>query len=295
MFVYSANMKSKLTLFILVLFSYTTTTVIGARKGHNKIEAMSNPKWDGWAEAYKPIIRFDQGCYAYPAADKYGNYNGGLRASGTPGGGCRTARFLQVYSRKLWRINRRVRVAIMYAYFFPKDQGDRYGRAAAAHTHVCGKIGGHRYDWEEVIVFIGRNNKPIGAAASFHGKYKTVHYTGYDKIYWSGLRVKVKYGIKTAGSPKNNAMHFTTNGSTARLKMLDWYYMSDAMKSQINSNVWGCKTSPKISDDNFESRVKKALRDLDANPKFTRKGPHSAYCARKGSGKRFTALCAGYN
>lgn len=234
---------------VIVLAAASAAT---ARKlGHNRINPMNNPSYDWWAERAKPIIRFDHGCYSYPAADSNGNYNGGLKVGGRPGGGCRTSRFLQVYTRKKWfsRSERRwygnARVAIMYAYFFPKDQGNRYGKGF-----------GHRYDWEEVVVFLDDNGNRIKAAASAHGGLHPIGTRGSDARYWSGNRVKVSYGIKNRGSLKNNALHFTSKGSGDRLNMLDWYYMTSRMRSAI-SRSWG-SARPQIVDRRFSSRIHEA-------------------------------------
>ena len=247
--------KTLSTITAVVALALAVTTVASARKvGHNRINPMSNPRYDWWAERAKPIIRYDHGCYSYPAADSSGNYNGGLKPTGRPGGGCRTSRFLQVYTRKKWfssserRSYGNARVAIMYAYFFPKDQGNKNG----------GRFGSHRYDWEEVVVFLDQNGNAIKAAASAHGRLYGKGTRGSSAQYWSGNRVKVSYGIKNRGSLLNNALHFTNKGSSDRVSMLDWYYMSSAMRRAIGRS-WG-KANPQIIDSRFDSRVWQAWR-----------------------------------
>ena len=247
-------MMIKLAFTLLLLASIASTCRIGSRVRHNGIEAMSNPKKYSWLKRYTPMIRFDHGCYSYPAVDIFGNYNGGLRPGVRPGGGCRTSRFLQVYTRQWYPPTGRYYGMVMFAYFFAKDQGNR---------RLFSKVLAHRYDWEEVIVFFDKRKKMVGATASHHGGYRAVGRHGSDAKYWSGNHVKVSYGVGKRGSFSNNAMHFTTKGSTDRLKIFDWYTMSAGMKCAINSDVWGRKTSPKNSDGNMARKIYEATQVLE--------------------------------
>ena len=228
--------------------------------GHNQIEA-TQTKFNWWTNRAMPMIRFDQGCMSYAAVAPNGDYSGGLKPSGSPGGGCRTARFQQVYTRTKWftAAERRrypgARLAIMYAYFFPKDQGNRQGRLAARRYTLFGKTwGGHRYDWEEVVVFLDARGNALRAAVSSHNKYKKVRRSGGHAKYWSGNRIKVKYGIRTPGSLLNNGIYYTTRSSTDRPKEACWNFMTKQMRDSISQVSWGA-ASPKIVDGQFFNKI----------------------------------------
>ena len=231
---------------------------------HNSIEAYSTP-FNWWTNRGMPIIRFDQGCMAYAAVKPNGDYSGGLKPSGSPGGGCRTSRFMQVYTRSRFLSTAAERrafpgahVAIMYAYFFPKDQGNRQGRLAARRYKLFGlKWGGHRYDWEEVVVFLDSKGNALRAAVSSHGKYRKARRSGSGAKYWSGNRIKVKYGIITPLSQFNNGIYFTTKGSTAKPKEACWFLMPKAMRDSISKVNWG-DASPKIVDGTFTQKIRSA-------------------------------------
>eukprot|EP00171_Calliarthron_tuberculosum_P011206 IDg11206t1 len=252
-------------LFLLVAFA----PVLGRSKvGHNNIEAYAT-RYDKWTARGRPMISFDQGCMSYPAVAPNGDYSGGLKPTGSPGGSCRTSRFQQTYTRARWFTRseragkfRGARVAIMYANFFPKDQGSRQG--------LFGKAGGHRYDWEEVVVFLNDKGSAIRASTSAHGGYISVRRSGRHAKYWSGNRIKVKYGLmpkefrntlkKFFSEPfKNNGFFFTTKSSSNRPKEACWYYMPKKMRDSITAVNWG-KASPKIVDRVFNSKIQQAWR-----------------------------------
>ena len=82
----------------------------------------------------------------------------GLQATGPSNGDCSSSTG-QVYSRSAAYSNGDF--AIMYAWYWPKDEP----------TDV---IGGHRHDWESVVVWLnGAQTKVVGAAASQHGGFVT--------------------------------------------------------------------------------------------------------------------------
>ncbi|KAH7305799.1 secreted protein [Stachybotrys elegans] len=109
---------------------------------------------------FQPLLDFDRdGCYNTAAIDSSGYTNPGLSATGTPEGRCRDPPQLQnsnVYSRR--RCNNGY-CAVMYEYYFEKDQAVRGSF-----------LGGHRHDWENIVVF-SQGNSIIRVAASCHGGY----------------------------------------------------------------------------------------------------------------------------
>lgn len=98
---------------------------------------------DATETKFQPLLDFDSdGCYNTAAISPDGTTNPGKGATGTPQGGCRDPPQLQnsnAYSRK--RCNNGY-CAIMYEYFFEKDQA------------IGGSfLGGHRFDWENIVSF----------------------------------------------------------------------------------------------------------------------------------------------
>ena len=249
-------------LFVTMFMFGLLDCAVARKVPHNALSPVRTAG-DRWTRNGMPYIRFEQGCMSYPAVNWRGDYSGGLKASGRPGGSCRTASKQQVYTRTV-RLNARqypgAYAAVMYAYFFPKDQGNRYGRLASRRYCAAGRcVGGHRYDWEEVIVFFKRNGRAIKAAASSHGGYTTASRSGSGAKYWVGNRPKVKYGIKNRGSLFNNGLYFTTKGSTDRPNEACWNQMSAAMRNTISNTNWGAAT-PKIKNSQFYKKLAQAWR-----------------------------------
>ncbi|KAL8389135.1 hypothetical protein RB599_010505 [Gaeumannomyces hyphopodioides] len=111
---------------------------------------------------WQPVLDFDtDSCYNVPAIDKDGNLSKGLPAS-DGSSHCRDAKDLDnsnVYSRR--RCNNGW-CAYMYAYYFEKDVG----------------LGGHRHDWEHVVVWVIDGVGILGqdearwVSVSSHGGYE---------------------------------------------------------------------------------------------------------------------------
>ncbi|MFJ2443576.1 NPP1 family protein [Streptomyces sp. NPDC087658] len=133
-------------------------------------------------QTYQPAFDYDtDGCYPTPAIGPDGMLNGGLNPSGAPQAECRDASDLDNtngYARSKcnngW-------CAVMYGLYFEKDQAT---------------IGGHRHDWEHVVVWV-QNNQAQYVSTSAHGGF-TVHTR--DQIRWDGSHAKVVYhkdGVST--------------------------------------------------------------------------------------------------
>ncbi|CAH0020482.1 unnamed protein product [Clonostachys rhizophaga] len=127
---------------------------------------------------FQPLLDFDSdGCYNTAAISPDGTTNPGKGATGTPQGGCRDPPQLQnsnAYSRK--RCNNGY-CAIMYEYFFEKDQA------------IGGSfLGGHKFDWENIVVF-AKGDQVVRVAPSCHGKYENAR----NDVPLSGSRVQAVY------------------------------------------------------------------------------------------------------
>ncbi|TLD21417.1 hypothetical protein PspLS_09270 [Pyricularia sp. CBS 133598] len=147
---------------------------------------------------FQPSMDFDtDGCYNWPAIDKTGGLSTGLPSGTTVpsrSSGCRDPSDLDnnnVYARR--RCNRGW-CAYMYAYYFPKDVGAFLG------------AGGHRHDWEHVIVWtksdvgagdVYGNERVRYVAASAHGGYDV---KSVGDVRMDGTHAKIVYhldGIRT--------------------------------------------------------------------------------------------------
>ena len=114
-------------------------------------------------KTYQPAFDYDtDGCYSTPAIGPDGTINGGLKPTGALNGDCHDASDLDntnTYSR--YKCNNGW-CAYMYGLYFEKDQA------------VAGSgIGGHRHDWEHVVVWV-QNNQVQYVSTSNHGSF-TVH------------------------------------------------------------------------------------------------------------------------
>jgi hypothetical protein len=133
-------------------------------------------------------------CYNVAAISPSGQLNGGLNVVGVAGitSGCRDAQDLNrqnVYSRS--RCNHGW-CAHMYGYYFEKDQQTELG-------------GGHRHDWEHVVVWT-RNDQIQYVAVSSHGGYKK---RAASEVNLDGTHPKIVYH---KDGPNTHAMRFAEDG-----------------------------------------------------------------------------------
>ncbi|KAG5962581.1 hypothetical protein E4U58_003825 [Claviceps cyperi] len=122
-------------------------------------ESLPNDSIGRSMKRFQPYFNTEgAGCWPYPAVDSDGNWSGGLRPSGSEGGGCHNS-VGQVYVRGAWY---RGIYGIMYNWFAPKDE-----------TLVQG---GHRFEWEGAVIWLNNPsvNDPqiVGAAVTAHHGWK---------------------------------------------------------------------------------------------------------------------------
>ncbi|MEU7036362.1 NPP1 family protein [Streptomyces sp. NPDC046237] len=141
---------------------------------------------DGLEQTFQPAYDYDtDGCYSSAAIGPDGTINPGLKPTGALNGSCRDAWDLDNtngYSRAKcnngW-------CAVLYGLYFEKDQA------------IPGiSLGGHRHDWEHVVVWI-QDNQAKYVSTSAHGEFNTY---GRDQIRWDGTHPKVVYhkdGVST--------------------------------------------------------------------------------------------------
>ncbi|KAJ4985134.1 necrosis inducing protein [Stagonosporopsis vannaccii] len=190
-------------------------------------------------QIFTPLLHIAHGCQPYTAVDDAGNTSGGLQDSGNPSAGCRDTNKGQIYARAAWH---RGKFAIMYAWYFPKDQP------------IPGNVaGGHRHDWESVVVWIDNpanaNPRILGSAASGHGSYKKT--TNPNR---QGNNVKIEY---FTSFPTNHELQFT-NTVGRSYWISDWDRMPAAAKDALTNTNFGSANVP-FKPSNFFANLDKAF------------------------------------
>ncbi|KAL1642075.1 hypothetical protein SLS58_005663 [Diplodia intermedia] len=188
---------------------------------------------------YEPFLHIASGCQPYTAVNDRGQVSGGLDNTGSATGGCRDDRRGQTYARGVWH---RGRYAIMYSWYFPKDQISDGG----------GNFG-HRHDWENVVIWIDNpgnaNPRVFGAGASGHGNYKK---TGAPPMR-NGNRLQVEY---MTNFPSNHELQFKTSPGREQW-MIDWQELPKASRDALNEHKWGAANCP-FNDGNFIKNLNNA-------------------------------------
>lgn len=156
------------SLLIAVLFSVLSSVQAVSRDGISKRDIITPlpQRADEQELKFQPGLDFDSdGCYNTAAISPDGTTNPGKKATKQVEGECRGEDQLNnsnTYSRK--RCNNGY-CAIMYEYYFEKDQA------------IGGSfLGGHRHDWENIIVFV-KGNSVMRVAPSCHGDYENAKNT----------------------------------------------------------------------------------------------------------------------
>ncbi|MDQ0936698.1 NPP1 family protein [Streptomyces turgidiscabies] len=205
---------------------------------------------DSTEQTYQPAYDYDtDGCYSSAAIGPTGILNGGLKPAGALNGQCRTAAHLDNtngYARSKcnngW-------CAIIYGLYFEKDQA------------VAGSgIGGHRHDWEHVVVWV-RDGVAQYVSTSNHGGF-TVH--NRDEVRWDGTHPKIVYhkdGIRThcfrlAGS--NDEPPENHKGTWQFPALVGWNGYPSGVRDKLTSADWGSANFG-LKDGNFNSHLAKAM------------------------------------
>ncbi|KAH7035727.1 mosquitocidal toxin protein [Microdochium trichocladiopsis] len=204
----------------------------------------------GVEAAVQPVLDFDtDGCYNTAAIDSSGRTNSGLDSVlKCPADDCRNTARLQnnnVYSRR--RCNNGW-CAVMYEYYFEKDQA------------ICGSfLGGHRHDWENIVVFVEQATNTIKRIApSCHGKYEHAANDGFRLDGATG-RPKMVYHKDGAGT---HCFRFA-NESDDRIENETGQWFSGALVGWDNwpsaglrdamLNAWSGGVGPKLDGEFVDS------------------------------------------
>ncbi|MFJ8945312.1 NPP1 family protein [Streptomyces sp. NPDC102395] len=198
---------------------------------------------------YQPAFDYDtDGCYPTPAIGPDGTVNGGLKPTGSLSGDCRDASDLDntnSYSRYKcdngW-------CAYMYTLYFEKDQA------------LPGSgIGGHRNDWEHVVVWV-QSGKVQYVSTSNHGGF-TVHPA--SSVRFEGTHPKAVYhkdGIRThcfrLGN-SNDEPPENHKGAWQYPALVGWNGYPAGVREKLTSYDFGSANFG-IKDGSFASNLTKA-------------------------------------
>jgi len=201
-----------------------------------------------------PAIDYDgDSCLPSAGISREGEKNGGLSATGSITGNCRTSNFnmssntLHRYACTLSESNEYC--VHFYALYFEKDQATILG-------------GGHRHDWEYVAIWT-KNEEKTHASYSAHGDLYTEEVAKLDKTE-SG-RIKFVYhkdGVLT------HAMRFSSDGEVAENPygiffapvIVSWYEVigddvsNSEMRRLFNSFDYGSASIP-LKDSKFLTNI----------------------------------------
>lgn len=159
---------------------------------------------------YEPAFDYDNdGCYPTPGIGRDGTIAPGLNPGGAVNGQCHDQSDLDntnAYSRSKcnngW-------CAYLYALYFEKDQA------------VAGSgLGGHKHDWEHVVVWVQDGGWPQYVSASAHGNYNT---KSRNDIPWddSGTHPKIIYHKDGIGT---HCFRFANFGEQPENHEMSWQY-----------------------------------------------------------------------
>ncbi|RKF21160.1 necrosis-inducing protein [Altericroceibacterium spongiae] len=180
---------------------------------------------------FQPELKVEDGCVPFPAVDADGNSSGGLRPSGARNGDCASS-VGQVYVRAHHYDSL---CAVMYAWYFPKDQ----------------VRDGHRHDWENVVVWLSACSETANIVAvsySAHGGYTSTTSPPLD-----GFHSKVKYYT-------NGITHHqlgSTDSEGTEQPLIHWEKLPDVARDALIDTDFGAGNVP-MKDSNFFKNIEKA-------------------------------------
>jgi len=201
---------------------------------------------DTLENTWQPAYDYDtDGCYPTPAIGPTGTVNGGLNPSGSVSGECHDTSDLDNtngYSREKcnngW-------CAIMYALYFEKDQAT---------------IGGHRHDWEHVVVWV-QDGAAKYVSTSAHGEFNTY---AAGAVLWDGKHPKIVYhkdGVSTHTfrlANSNDEPPENAYGTWQYPDLVGWNGYPTGLRDILSAYDFGSANFG-LKDANFAAHLTKAL------------------------------------
>ncbi|MEL7370194.1 MAG: NPP1 family protein [Myxococcota bacterium] len=205
---------------------------------------------------FQPQWSIESGVKPRPAVNAEGYVNAGLKASGAANGDPSNIPYDygtqgQVYSQ-LHHFgpgghpdNPEIHSAIMYAMYWPKDNTAAFG--------------GHRHDWENVVVMLDSQGEALGTAYSGHGDYR--HVVNRDSQAWSNnqpLAEYYHYADENADFDRFTHATGSTSKGGASPPLVDVTKLKEPAKSALSTTKWGSAIYP-LRDDQFLGNLDKAV------------------------------------
>ncbi len=205
---------------------------------------------------FLPIFSFTEGtCFPAPAIDGEGRLGAGLKASGKMNGDCLAFDQANIYVQSLSLGPYRVHA---YALYFPKDGSNP------------NSVGGHRHDWEHVLVWT-ENDQVQQVTFRQHSGWYTMP---LRHVKHSGSRVlvyvaKAKHGLYHSrnngpGGLLEGLCYFCDTRSDPGLlwdaphRLLAFETMTPFQQYVLRQSIWGSANSP-FRDDVFPASAKAIL------------------------------------
>ncbi|MBO9726209.1 MAG: NPP1 family protein [Novosphingobium sp.] len=198
--------------------------------GHDQVQPIPAAA-ESYMFKFQPLLKVEDGCVPFPAVDADGNTSGGLSPTGSRNGGCSSSTG-QVYVRAQTRYGL---CAVMYAWYFPKDQ----------------VLDGHRHDWESAVVWLSSCDESANIVAVSYSAH-----SGYDKSTsppLDGSHPKVRY--YTNGITNHQLGSTTSQGGQQPL--IQWEKMPAAARNALTNTSFGDGNVP-MKDANFANNIVKA-------------------------------------
>ncbi|CAI5720343.1 unnamed protein product [Hyaloperonospora brassicae] len=208
---------------------------------HQDVKAFDQPDpqtvSDHAGVKFKSRLHVSDGCHSYPAVNDGGETSAGLKPTGPADGMCKgSGHGSQVYARSTWH---RGKWAIMYAWYFPKDNGQE-----------------ERHDWEHVVVWL--NNPAVANQTLEAVSLWDECYSGYSKLVpptsdvMDVSSLKLNYGLVYG----TRMLSFTTIRGEFQ-PLITWTQLSVNARNALNGVVWGRRPMP-LSDSRFTEALDSA-------------------------------------
>ena len=138
---------------------------------------------------FLPVFVFsDGGCFPAAAIDAEGRIGEGLPHTSKMNGGCLPPDQANIYTHNLTFDDRKV---YAYALYFPKDGGDPYG------------VGGHRHDWEYIMVWT-HDHRVVSVTFLQH--------SGWYTLERDQLELEDEHAVVYVGRAKHGMYHVYNQG-----------------------------------------------------------------------------------
>jgi Necrosis inducing protein (NPP1) len=253
-------------LFKKIAFLSSAILVVGAQLGINAVHAAAIPHNEvkafesdapSWQYAWQPYLELSNACHPYPAVQKNGDWNAGLKNSGPVDGSCGGSDG-QVYSRYIKYPNKKC--GIMFSWYFPKDGADPL-------IKEIGKAG-HTHDWENIILWLKSCSKNGEArdqviAISYSQHDKADIRLGYDNNNWHAKTKHMKVLYVNGKDPYLGARVMnhqleTTKNKGGMQPLIAWNSLSAAAKKTLNTADFG-KANVPFNEKNFIKTMNKGM------------------------------------